>query len=281
MKNLIAYTDDTFDFHKLVISKKNKTQTDPDFKTRVSSYNDDIETSLENYDLKYNLNKLEELIEHGYSGTEKETLHKLYKYKNNIFQELKVQVTTRAGNIIDNICQNCTIGEVNSFDHVLPKEDFSEYVVNPKNLFPSCTKCNSYKSRVWIENEKRIFLNLYKDILPEVQYLFVDIQITGNDLDLTYSVSNINSIDTDLYNLISNHYDRLHLCQRFKENSDLVISELETSINEFKSALPIDMIKEIIENVCHKQKENFGHNYWKAILKLALLDSPTYFNRFR
>ncbi|MFK7780147.1 MAG: hypothetical protein QM490_03280 [Candidatus Gracilibacteria bacterium] len=280
MKNLRAYSDSTFDFHKSVISKKSTTKDDPDFKIRASSYNNDIETCLENYDEKFNVNKLEELIEYGYSGNEKDTLHKLYRYKASVFQKLKVKITTRDGNIIDNICQNCTISEVNSFDHVLPKEDFSEYVVNPKNLFPSCTKCNSYKSTVWVKNGKRAFLNLYKDILPEVQYLFVDVQIDANDLNLTYSVSNINCINIDLYNLIYNHYDKLHLCQRFKENSDLVVSELENEIYGYKAVLSIDIIKQVIVGNCSTDKEIYGHNYWKSILKLALLNNSIYMNKF-
>ena len=281
MKNLLAYTDNTFEFHKSVISKKNKTKDDPEYKVRVSSYNNDIKACLENYDEKYTLNQLENLMAHGYSGNQKDDLQKLYKFKASIFQELKVKVTTRDGNIIDNICQNCTIGEVNSFDHVLPKEEFAEYVVNPKNLFPSCTKCNSYKSRMWIQNGKRVFLNLYKDVLPEVQYLFVDIQVDGDDLNLIYSVSNVNGINTDLYNLIFNHYDKLHLCQRFKENSDVVISELENEIHGYKEVLPIDVIKQVIENTSHKDKEVYGYNYWKSILKLALLNNTVYMNKFR
>lgn len=280
MKNLLAYSDDAFAFHKSVISKKNKTKDDPDYKIRVSSYNDDIETYLENYDEKYSLNQLERLTAHGYTGDQKDDLHKLYKFKASIFQELKVKVTTRDGNIIDNICQNCTISEVNSFDHVLPKEDFSEYVVNPKNLFPSCTKCNSYKSTVWIQNGKRVFLNLYKDVLPEVQYLFVDIQIDASNLSLTYSVNNIHDINVDLYNLIFSHYDKLHLCQRFKENSDVVVSELENEISGYKEVLSIDVIKQVIENTCIKDKEIYGHNYWKSILKLTLLQNTLYMNRF-
>jgi len=39
-------------------------------------------------------------------------------------------------------------------------------------------------------------------------------------------------------------------------------------------------IKNIIENKCNKDKELLGFNYWKSILKLALINDDEYMNRF-
>jgi len=280
MKNIVPYNENTFDFHKKVISKKRNPNTDPNYKTMVLSYNDAIQAAFTSYDEKFIDNQLEEIQRIGYTGVDKERLLKLYSYKAKIFQKLKVKMTTRGDNIIDNICQNCTISEVNSFDYILPKDEFCEFVVHPKNLFPSCTKCNSYKNAAWLEDGRRLFLNLYTDILPSEQYLFVEIEIEDDDLKLTYSIDNRNNITVDLFNIINTHYEKLHLCQRFKENSDVVVSELEIEINKYKLDIPINRIKEIVQDECIAQKELLGHNYWKAILKLALINNEKYMSRF-
>jgi len=281
MKNIPPYSDDPFEFHKDVISSKKKTQNDPELKTRLISYNPQIESLFDTYKEKLEQNKLEELIEQGYTNEKKASLLKLYSFKAKCFQELKVSLTTRAGNIIDNICQNCTIGEVNSFDHVLPKDDFCEFVVNPLNLFPCCTKCNGHKSTTWVVDGDRKFLNLYSDQLPEQQYLFVAIRIEGESLNINYSVSNSNNIDPNLFNIIDSHYDKLKLCQRFKDNSDLIVSELEVSINQFKALLPLEIIKNTFIDECQEHQRISGNNYWKSLLKLALLNSNDYMNKFR
>jgi len=280
MKNIPPYSDDPFEFHKDVISSKKKTQNDPELKTRLTSYNPQIESLFDTYKEKLEQNKLEELIEQGYTNEKKASLLKLYNFKAQCFQELKVSLTTRPGNIIDNICQNCTVGEVNSFDHVLPKDDFCEFVVNPLNLFPCCTKCNSHKSTTWVVDGNRKFLNLYSDQLPEQQYLFVDIGISGEDLSINYSVNNPNNIAPSLFNIIDSHYDKLKLCQRFKDNSDVIVSELEVSINQFKASLPLETIKNIFINVCQEEQQISGHNFWKALLKLALVNNDDYMSRF-
>jgi len=238
MKNVKPYQDNTFEFHKDIIASKNISKKDPKFKERLNSYNGDIKILFQDYNTKFLSNNLAKLNEFGYSNIEKETLLKLYTFKAKKFQALKIKLTTKEGNIVDNTCQNCTLSEVNSFDHVLPKDDFPEFVVNPKNLFPSCTNCNSRKGTAWRENGRSIFLNLCIDILPNEQYLFVDIQIENSKLQLTYSIENRNKIDNELYTLIDTHYIKLGLCQRFKDNSDVVVSELENEIDEYKDILP-------------------------------------------
>jgi hypothetical protein len=281
MKNIPPYSDDPFDFHKDVISSKKRTKSDPELKTRLTSYNPQIESLFDTYKNKLDQNKLEELIEQGYTDEKKNSLLKLYSFKAQCFQKLKVSLTTRPENIIDNICQNCTVGEVNSFDHILPKDDYCEFVVNPLNLFPCCTKCNGHKSTTWVVDGNRKFLNLYSDQLPEQQYLFVDIEIEDGDLNINYSVKNPNNIDPILFNIIDSHYDKLKLCQRFKDNSDLIVSELEVSINQFKALLPLETIKNTFIDECQEHQQISGHNFWKSLLKLALLNSDGYMNKFR
>lgn len=279
MKNRISYSEDCFKFHNDVISNKKYSSTDSSYKTRVSSYNDDVEAQYNIYLKNFNANTLENISPHGFGETEKNTLLKLYSYKANLLQKLKIKLTTIKGKE-DNSCQYCTLGEVGSLDHILPKGTFPEFSVNPKNLFPCCSKCNSKKGEDYTSGGIRQYLNLYLDKLPEEQYLFVSIDDSGDTIKLMYYLENINNIDTKLFQLINNHYTNLDLLNRFNENSHNVISELVSSINEIKEHLNLSTVKQIVESQCEKEKLIYGYNFWKVILKLALVNNDNFMRRF-
>ena len=160
MRNLQHYSNDTFEFHKKVLESKNKTKKDPTYKERIENMDDDIDSQFLVYDDNFAQNTLESIDKYKCTNSEKNDLLKLYSYKNSVIKRLKVKITTTDTNRIINTCPNCTISEINSFDHYLPKDEFPEFVVNPKNLFPSCTICNGYKNDVWLEGGQRLFLNL-------------------------------------------------------------------------------------------------------------------------
>lgn len=276
MKNLEAYEQDAFEFHKIVIHGKRNSKSDPNYNALVSSLNGKVEQQFKEFDKQFRANKLEDLDSVHFSPKERDALHKLYSYRSKIFQKLKIELTTDSENRIINTCQNCTIGEVGSFDHFIPKDEFAEFVVNPRNLVPSCTKCNGYKNTIWRQNNRRLFLNLYLDRLPKEQYLFVNINSTGNTLDLEYYIENKNNIDPSLFCLIDNHYNRLRLFQRFKENSGLVVSELENLIRANSKHLSIDKIREVVLEYCRENQKLVGHNYWKLILKKQLINNADF-----
>ncbi len=282
MKNIKAYKKDIFEFHKKVVSTIRFSKKDPKYKVKINKLNDSVEKQYDIFTDHFKKNKLEDLNNQTYSKVEKETLLKLYHPKRKVIQELKIYLTTDEKNRIINTCQNCTIGEVGSLDHFIPKTEFPEYVVNPKNLFPCCNKCNNFKSTAWRKDNKRIFLNLYLDELPKEQYLFVDINVNHDDIDLTYILKNTHNIDLELFDLIENHYEKLHLFKRFKENSDAIISEIIYNINShLKFKFSISQIKEVIKEDCDKKKKVFGHNYWKLILELSLINNDDFMNRFK
>ena len=109
--------------------------------------------------------------------------------------------------------------------------NFQNFQLTQKNLLPACTTCNSHKNENWKENNKTLFLNLYTDILPNDQYLFVDLVITPNNIQPAFELRNVNNINPDFFELLETHYSRLHLPQRFKKESHKVISELTNLIS--------------------------------------------------
>ena len=280
MKNLKSYKGDCFSFHKDVLKSKNKRKNDPDYKNRVELLNAEIEQQFEIYKEKFDKNTLESLYAIEYNDSNKVDLQGLYDYNCKQLQKLKIELTTDDNNRVNNTCQNCSLGEINSFDHYLPQSEFSEYVVNPLNLIPSCTKCNGHKSSIWRQSGKRTFLNLYIDKLTEVQYLFVDIKIVENIIELKYLLDSKNGINNEIYELLDYHYTKLKLFDRFKDNSDTIISELDTEIGKYSKKLSLEKIIETIIEECNENFKIHGRNNWKLVLKMALVNHSEYLSRF-
>jgi len=266
------------DFFKDIIRKKSKTKSDPDFHHRVDLLAPGVLDQYKEFDGLFLSNRLEELQAFGYTGRALADLHKLYHYKNTYIQALKSEVTTLNSDRKIGTCQNCTISEINSMDHILPKIDYAEFSVHPNNLFPSCTICNSYKSSIWATNGQRSFLNLYLDILPVQQYLFVDIIDGDTTPRAKFHLKNTNGIDQGLYRLIESHYDGLHLPERFARSIDQVVTPLKNTIKSFLGDLSIDRIKQINLEKIQSDMENFGKNYWKSILEERLMEDDDFIN---
>lgn len=272
MKNLEAYNGNCFDFHTRVVESKK----DAELVTRLKMLNQTITQLFDDYQVRFNSNNLENLASHGFDGQNKADLLNLYNIQLKALRELKNKLTTGSSNRIFNTCQYCTINEVFSLDHILPKEEYSEFVVHPKNLFPSCTQCNTYKSTNWIEDGSRLFLNLYLDQLPEEQYLYVDLNEDEGIIQAEFYLENNAGIDEDLFELIENHYERLHLLSRFATNSYSRIAPLEAQINTRAAITTYNDIQEEVLRTNEHLKKIFGYNHWGLILENELVNQRFY-----
>lgn len=278
MKNINNSKRNSLDFHKAIVKSKNVTKVDPDFKNRLIALDSDIELLFNNYQFNFDRNCLEKTVPKLFIEKSKNDLLSLYSYKSKLIQNLKAEITTTETNRIINTCQNCTLSEINSFDHILPKEEFCEFVVNPLNLFPSCTICNSYKGKYWSDNGKRIYLNLYLDKLPDLQYLFVDIEYEKETFGLRFYLENKYGINSELFSLIESHYKKLNLLERFSNNGDKVISPLQNQIKPYMKLLDINQIKTMSIETSNLNRNNFGFNYWESILQLNLINNSDFIN---
>lgn len=279
MRNLNVYSGDTSDFLDEVITSKRNSPEDPNYKQRVNILSPAVKVLFSNYEIAHKANNHVSLVSNGFINQDKTDLLKLYSSGNSRLIKLKYTVTTVLDNRAMNTCQYCTIGPVGSLDHIVPKGEFPEFSVNPKNLLPACTTCNSHKNENWKENNKTIFLNLYTDILPVEEYLFVDLIVTENNIQPTFELRNVNNIDADFFELLEKHYSRLHLPQRFKRESYKVISELTNLISVSKHLLNQNQIIELVKAKISEDKAVFGNNYYKSILENSLINNQDYVDK--
>ncbi|MDY0931620.1 HNH endonuclease [Chryseobacterium sp. CFBP8996] len=280
MKNLNSYTEDTCVFLDHIINAKKFSKKDPDYKVRLNPLIPNVKICYRKYLSAHNSNNHLTLISCSYIDQNKNDLLKLYSPQNKKLIDFKNSRTTVYDNRVKKTCQYCTINSANTLDHIIPKEEYSEFAVNPLNLIPACSECNGYKGEYWRDGGRRLFLNLYTDILPDEQYLFVDFIFGTDVIETKFNLDNKNKIDINLFNLISSHFSRMHLLSRFSIKSSDIISELTNLIVSSKPKLSQEDIREVILNKVQKDKDIFGNNYYKSVLEESLVNSGDYMKMF-
>jgi hypothetical protein len=268
MINLIPYDGDCVDYHKAVVAKKNRRASDPTYKERLEALDDEIQRLFQRYSDLVSEDDLKSITPFGFTDQAKSDLLSLYRYKSQLLQGLSVQLTTTENGRKFNTCQMCTVEPIGSFDHMVPKEQFPEFVVNPINLFPCCTTCNGKKGVQWIDEGERAFLNLYYDILPDFQYLKVHFS--------TYPLPHFSIDETrltpDFASLLKSHYEKLDLFGRFVRNSSEIIDPLVTDAKRIVPIIGIDEYRKTVLDSTTEMQSIYGKNHWKSLLKRAVSD---------
>ena len=103
--------------------------------------------------------------------------------------------------------------------------------------------------------------------------------IMNGKLDITYSLRFPVDYDNVMRKRIENHFTRLDLLKRYRENTDDKISELSSEIKSGVCyGVTDDKITSIVKRKAHDMQEKFGINYWVAILNIACVEDATIYN---
>lgn len=174
-------------------------------------------------------------------------------------------------------CPYCGITAPMSFDHYLPKETFPEFSVDPQNLIRSCTKCNSTKGSRWISAGDRLFIHFYYDLIPEEQFLFVDIDHEEKAFSARFFIEKPEGVALASWGIIENHFRKLDLLKEYRENAN----------NEFSSAINIcashlknggKNIAAFLVDLVGQEEQLFGRNHWRNVLLRALASDTNFAN---
>lgn len=277
MKKIQHYSNDAFEFHKKVVSRKKTSQE----KTILESVEKDIEGCYTVYNNQFRENSLYSLRPFDTNQQTKEALIELYQFKRKVFSDLFESLTTTIDNKRDMLCPNCTLTDCSQLDHYIPKSLFPEFSANPLNLIQCCSICNQKKLDRWLKGVHPIFLNLYIDDLPSVQYLFVDITMDNGIPRFRFYLQTSGTIDPILFNRIESHYQGLDLCERFAERADNVISEIHRDYIASKDAKVTPLQFWEMQRSRAKQEQCvFGFNYWRAVLILECCNNPNFHRYF-
>lgn len=277
MRNFREYNGSSKTVYLSAVARK----MDMSLRARLNGISLGLGNQYDIYDDNFNQNKLGVLQKNvGFSAMSND-IRSLYDYNSLAIRELREAIEKRIPAAIRYTCQYCTLTPVESFDHYLPQEEFPEYVIHTNNLIPCCKTCNGFKSFVWRNFVgMRLFINLYRDPIPEERFLFVEIIDEGNgDMDFRYYLDNTEGIDTQMFSLLETHFDRLRLEERMRKKAVGIISELENSI--LSSNLDLTNIITEVKATAERNFISYGSNYWKSIAEIALVESPIFIARLQ
>lgn len=173
-------------------------------------------------------------------------------------------------------CPFCGISESSTLDHYLPKEQYPEFSVLPKNLVPSCAVCNTRKrDRILDEGTNvRMFLHPCYDAVPDIAFLSVRARMEADALILSYRLVRPAGMALQTFQHLRSHFDQLDLADRYRRMG------LEHLGGQYPALRRAYGAGENAERVAAKLiegavdfEEVSGPNYWLAKLYRALADT--------
>lgn len=280
MINLTQDTNDSFSEYKAAVDRKTDDSIE---KNELLSIEKPMENCYINYKQHFDSNNLENLNAARVGQQHKDTLLGLYSSNAAIVKNFRKRYFAQNPQTYNNLCPYCTLSEANTTEHILPKEKYPEYAVDTLNLIPACSGCNSKKGDSVIDaiSGKRITINYYTDTLPQDQYLYMDFEVSNNNIKATYHLENYaNKIDVELYSLIERHFAKIDLLNRFNIKAIQEIGELinlyvvEGISNEAEyNTFAAKQIRKI-----NMDKPQLGYNHWKVILYQSAATSDVFKN---
>lgn len=261
------------EFDKIHNSKRNPT------KRILTALKPSLSKRFNEYERQSKINDLEAVTSLAYSDSDKKALQNCYKVKTKALETLIKNIKENQPNQIRSVCQFCCINTDSTIDHYMPKEEFPEFSVAHLNLIPCCPDCNSKKSISWLSaSKKRVILNLYNDLIPCTQFLFVDVMFK-NDIPIgKYYLSNKNNIDNDLYRLIQSHYEKLELVNRYNDKFNTNYTQILNSLNNPIFKGNPKLVTSLLVSEYQNGISDFGINNYKLVLKEELARNNHFIN---
>ena len=275
MRNFREFDGNSKEVYQNAVDRKE----DELLRARLKGITAILDSQYDIYDYNFNQGSLALLKGNPLFTVHSSDIKSLYGYDTLILRELRRKIQKKIPAAVRYTCQYCTVTPIESFDHYLPKEEFPEYAIHTNNLIPCCKTCNGYKSYVWRNaTGGRLFINLYRDPVPDQRFLFVEVLDDGDgDLDFRYYLANPEGIPAHTFNLVKSHFTRLRLEERMRMKAVGIISELENSMLISKLNIA-DSASEVIASA-ERNFVSYGSNYWRSIAEIALVESPLFLER--
>ena len=204
---------------------------------------------------------------------EKKLLENSYQ-NSSIFKKVKQQLFENIPAGRTGMCPFCMISEPTTFDHYFSESEYPEYIIFAPNLVPCCSHCNSIKgNRLFSENQRaRKIIHFYYDSLPQIQYLKAVFKVDNKIPQVSFSVAFEN--ESEIATVIANHFDTLHLLERYKKQSnDVVSTECEIIKDQLKSGGNVEECAKILKIRANGLQKVNGSNYWKTCIYMAMSES--------
>ncbi|MGI0107048.1 hypothetical protein [Salinimicrobium sp. WS361] len=252
------------EFDKIRAAKNNP------HKCNLNYLANDIHKRYDLYSENFENNTFEKILPEKFKFSA--SIKSCYNSTTDALDNLKISIKKNQLEISHKICQYCGINTDDQIDHYLPKEEFLDFNVHSLNMIPCCARCNQNKGQYWIDkftNEKGI-INLYRDELVRVQYLFVNIKFSGGIFIGNYYLENSNNIPQSQYRQICNHYKQLDLIERYNDLLPGLYESDQRIIDSFKSSQTDMQIKQSLTRLYESDSEVLGINNYKVVARRGI-----------
>jgi len=276
MRNLTPFPDQSFPVFEDAVNRK----TDMVSRNVLRMAFPTMRIRFAEYDQLFVANTLETVAINGVHAGIRADLLGMYSYDNAAISSLRRHLEQLQPKSVRYTCQYCTLETAEEMDHVVGQAEFPEFTMHPKNLIPACSKCNRNKGQYWRVNNVKNILNLYLDTLPQVHYLFLDVNIDQfNDLDFSFRLNHDPSISVGLWSLLQRHFTKLDLLQRMKKEAIKNLTEFQVRIrNQVAVGQSVADITQVTLSTAADIRQNYGANYWKAVFEEGLVNSVHFWN---
>lgn len=248
-----------------------------------------IQACYEQYEDAVSNGNVHLLNPHGFASTKKDKLQGLYSSDCNVAKNVRShhsRFTSTARRVYHNKCPYCVLSEPNTLEHILPKGRYPEYAVHVFNLIPCCSKCNSHKGEAIKDSRTGLpqTLNFYYHNPEEFQFLNVDCNLDSNgNPQFLYRLAFPSDADPILSSIITNHFNRLHLIERYNEEVIRIYAATEPMIRGLCNGRNLADALNSISDYINKISSSYGINHYMLVLFNCLLTSSqyhTYLNNF-
>lgn len=204
------------------------------------------------------------------SNAQKKSLLHAYNTSTLPLELMRTQLTEP---ILNTKCFLCSISEVASLDHYLPKELFPQFSIFPQNLVPSCTKCNSHKGTKLIDEKVNVrrFLHSYYDDIPDESFLKANLEIKADLMVLKFHLAKPAGMAKYTFLHLQSHFNELGLAKRYMTNGLLHLREKRASYQRIYE--PDNDALSLSERLAEEAQDfidDYGANYWLAVLYKTL-----------
>jgi hypothetical protein len=135
-----------------------------------------------------------------------------------------------------NLCPYCSLRDVKTVDHYLPKSKFPTLAVTPINLIPACRDCNTTKLDVHGNSEEELLLHPYFDDVSNLKWLSANILKNNLPITFEFSVANFLNEEPILYKRIQRQFSLLelgglyanHATREFRDRSKMLIKNFDS-----------------------------------------------------
>lgn len=168
------------------------------------------------------------------------------------------------------LCPVCGIDPPTELDHVLPRSDYQALAIYVRNLVPLCHLCNHRKLAGFAEPGELGFVHAYFDLFPDVQFLQVEVELTGAALTATFSVDAPTLGVGNLGERLANIHAKLELNDRYRAEMNLFLAGQAIALHGAYYARGAAGVQAHLRGQAGYEAARFYRNHWRPTLLHAL-----------